>query len=117
MAMDGVALLDYLKIPTAHVVGVSMGGMLAQLMAIHAPHRVLSLTSIMSHTAGPRTVHPSVATKRLFLKKPKSLSAEHLAEFGYERIMTVGGIVNLDPSRIFTIAYFGSAHDVPVRLG
>lgn len=116
MAMDGIALLDFLKIPAAHVVGVSMGGMLAQLMAIHAPQRVLSLTSIMSHTAGPRTVHPTIATKRLFLKKPKSLSCEHLAEFGYERIMTVGGIVNFDPKRIYTIAFLGASRTT-YRLG
>jgi pimeloyl-ACP methyl ester carboxylesterase len=55
MADDGVALLDHLGIDAAHVVGASMGGMIAQTMAIRHPDRVLSLTSIMS-TTGDRGV-------------------------------------------------------------
>ena len=55
MAADGFGLLDRLGIDQAHVVGVSMGGMIAQTMAIAQPDRVLSLVSIMS-TTGRRTV-------------------------------------------------------------
>jgi pimeloyl-ACP methyl ester carboxylesterase len=50
MAADVLGLMDHLKIDSAHVVGASMGGMIAQLIAIRAPNRVRSLVSIMSTT-------------------------------------------------------------------
>jgi pimeloyl-ACP methyl ester carboxylesterase len=53
MAADAVALLDGLGIARSHVVGASMGGMIAQSIAIDHPERVLSLTSIMSTTGNP----------------------------------------------------------------
>lgn len=64
MAKDTLGLLDALDLPSTHVVGASMGGMIAQAVAIRAPERVRSLTSIMSHPgdrrshlAHPRAVH------------------------------------------------------------
>jgi pimeloyl-ACP methyl ester carboxylesterase len=53
MANDAVGLLDALEIERAHIVGRSMGGMIAQLVASEHPHRILSLTSIMSSTGNP----------------------------------------------------------------
>lgn len=55
LASDAVGALDHLDIEQAHVTGVSMGGMIAQTMAIEHPDRVLSLVSIMS-TTGRRSV-------------------------------------------------------------
>lgn len=55
LASDAFGLLDHLDISAAHVAGISMGGMIAQTMALRAPERVLSLASIMS-TTGRRAV-------------------------------------------------------------
>lgn len=60
MADDVVALLNHLGIERAHVVGASMGGMIAQLLAAAYPHRVLSLTSIMSSTNEPHLPTPDL---------------------------------------------------------
>jgi|TARA_B110000438_G_C15818468_1_gene653100 pimeloyl-ACP methyl ester carboxylesterase len=48
MALDGLSLLDHLEIEKAHIVGASMGGMIAQVMTLNYPERVLTLTAIMS---------------------------------------------------------------------
>ncbi len=60
MANDAVGLLDALGIDRAHVVGASMGGMIAQTMAIEHPERVRSLTSIMSTTGSRRVGQPTI---------------------------------------------------------
>ncbi len=54
LCADTVGLLDALSIPRAHVVGVSMGGMVAQVLAARQPQRVASLVSIMSSTGNPQ---------------------------------------------------------------
>jgi pimeloyl-ACP methyl ester carboxylesterase len=61
MADDAASLLDHLGIPAAHIVGVSMGGMIVQTMAIEHPARVLSLTSIMSNTGDRKSGKISLA--------------------------------------------------------
>ncbi len=65
MAADAVGLLDHLGIDGAHIVGASMGGMIAQLMAIDHPDRVRSLVSIMSTTGNSRVgrPHPRIALR------------------------------------------------------
>lgn len=58
MAADTVGLMDFLGFKSAHIVGVSLGGMIAQTMAIEYPARVRSLTSMMSTTGNPSVGQP-----------------------------------------------------------
>ena len=70
MADDAFGLLDHLGIDRAHVVGASMGGMIAQTMAITRPERVLTLTSIMSTTGDPTVSAPSGEALHVLLRRP-----------------------------------------------
>jgi pimeloyl-ACP methyl ester carboxylesterase len=71
MAADAVGLLDHLGIGAAHVVGASLGGMIAQLIASSHPDRVLSLVSIMSTTGNRRVGHPNRRVALWMLRKPR----------------------------------------------
>ena len=72
MAADTVGLLDHLGIERAHVVGASMGGMIAQQVAIDHPGRTLSLCSIMSATGNRRYRFPSWRAFASLMAKPAS---------------------------------------------
>ena len=70
MAADAAGLLEQLEIPAAHVVGASMGGMMAQTLAVRHPERVLSLVSIMSTTGSRRVGQPSPRLYPILLRRP-----------------------------------------------
>jgi len=77
MAADGVAVLDALSLPSAHVLGASMGGMIAQALAIGYPSRVRSLTSFMSTTGESSVGQPRhhVAEMMLTPRPPDKAAA------------------------------------------
>jgi pimeloyl-ACP methyl ester carboxylesterase len=70
LADDTVGLLDALGLDSAHVVGASMGGIVAQLVAIRHPERMRSLTSVMSTTGDPAVGAPAEAARGVLLAPP-----------------------------------------------
>lgn len=79
MAADGIGLLDDLEVERAHVVGVSMGGMIVQTMAIEHPDRLLSVTSIMSTIGDPEYGAPSPEAMTVLLTPPPPSRDEFVA--------------------------------------
>jgi pimeloyl-ACP methyl ester carboxylesterase len=85
MAGDTIGLMDRLALERAHVVGASMGGMIAQVLAAKFPRRVASLTSIMSTSGNRRVSKPTRAARQVLLARPadpKNTDAviEHMVE-------------------------------------
>jgi pimeloyl-ACP methyl ester carboxylesterase len=80
MAADGAGLLDHLGIERAHLVGVSMGAMIAQTIAARRPERVLSLTSIMASTGSRWRGQPALKTYRQFLRPVSTDRAAYIAQ-------------------------------------
>lgn len=70
MAADAIGLLDALGLSRAHLVGTSMGGMIAQIMAATSPQRVLSLTSIMSTSGNPDLPRPTAEALAITRRAP-----------------------------------------------
>jgi pimeloyl-ACP methyl ester carboxylesterase len=79
MAEDGLALLEALDIERADVAGASMGGMIAQTMAIEHPERLLTLTSIMSTTGEPEYGRSTPEAREALLTPPPGDRAGYIA--------------------------------------
>ena len=78
MAADAMGVLDGLGIAKAHVMGASMGGMIAQTVAIEHTHRVLSLTSVMSQPGEPEVGQPTAEAMESFFTPPPTSREEYL---------------------------------------
>jgi pimeloyl-ACP methyl ester carboxylesterase len=89
MAADAAGLLDVLGIPAAHVVGASMGGMIAQTIAIEHPSRVKTLTSIMS-TTGARDLPPAEPKAMAVLVTPVPTDRDASIARSVEVFRTIG---------------------------
>lgn len=90
MAKDALGVLDALGVASAHVVGVSMGGMVAQRVAIAAPHRVLSLTIIMSSSGARGLKQAPREVTRVLLSRPASAALEAVVDHYVKLYRTIG---------------------------
>lgn len=90
MARDALGLLDGLGLQTAHVVGASMGGMIAQILAARFPERLRSLVLIMSTSGNPRLPGPSLKIKLRLVKRPPLLDRESLIRYSMETWRLIG---------------------------
>jgi pimeloyl-ACP methyl ester carboxylesterase len=98
MTQDVVALLDHLGITRAHVIGASLGGMIAQILAATEPDRVASLGIIMSTTGKPLSAPPAWRVIKLAFDSPaKGASAEEKLAFEVRNITVFNGPNFLPP--------------------
>ena len=90
MMQDVVALLDALNLAEVHVVGASMGGMIAQLMAIHHPRRVKTLTSIMSTTGYKKLPGIDKNIRKTLMQKPVSKDYKDQMDYHIKKWQVIG---------------------------
>ncbi len=98
MAEDTRQLLDVLEMPRAHLVGLSMGGMISQLVAGKHPGRVRSLTAIMSSTNHPWLPPPALSVLRaMFAPLPQNPSRAQILERMVHNIAQLEGSIYTTP--------------------
>jgi pimeloyl-ACP methyl ester carboxylesterase len=90
MAADAVAVLDAAGVGKAHVVGASMGGMIAQLVAAGHPERVLTLTSIMSSTGNPSLPRATAEANAVLMSRPQGSDMAALVAHGVKAAKVIG---------------------------
>lgn len=113
MAQDALGVLDALGVARAHVVGASMGGMIAQRMALAAPERVLGLTSVMSSSGARGLPGPRTPVLRAMMARPRRADAAAALAYYLEFFRVIGGpgfVVPPERMRQRVLASLARAH-------
>jgi pimeloyl-ACP methyl ester carboxylesterase len=97
MAADSIALLDALGIASAHVCGASMGGMIAQHMALLAPSRVKSLTLMMTSSGARHLPGPSLKVRGALISRPPSNTLQAIVEHHVKLYDLIGSPAHPQP--------------------
>ena len=87
MAADVIGLLDSLEIAKAHILGISLGGMIAQVLSAQYPTRVLSLLSVMSTSGKPGLPGPTDAAVKAFNAPPAKTEAEAIQQTAEHKVV------------------------------
>jgi pimeloyl-ACP methyl ester carboxylesterase len=103
MALDALAVLDAAGVERAHVMGLSMGGMIAQTMAIEHPHRMRSLTSVMSTTGDADVGQSSPEAGRLLMSRAEP-TREGVVARAIEAARVYGSPDHIDEERLAAMA-------------
>ena len=90
MADDSAGVLDALGIDSAHIVGGSMGGMIAQHLAARHPGKVRTLTSVFSTTGNPKLPPSKREALDMLVKRPASYDEDVLVDYGVSLARTIG---------------------------
>jgi pimeloyl-ACP methyl ester carboxylesterase len=109
MADDAAGLLAELELAPAHVIGASMGGMIAQTLAARHPRSVRSLVSIMSNTGRLLSGQPALKLYPFFLRRPADGRAQYIAHF--ERLFAAIGSTGLPRDAEEIRALAGTSYD------
>ena len=132
MAADGAALLDALEIESAHIVGISMGGMITQAMAINHPSKVKSICSIMSNTGDRKNGGIKMSLMRKLGRRPvptldtaveetvflfAAISGDHFDQEETRKLATAGVTRSFTPAGVARqTAAIGGSPDRTARL-
>jgi pimeloyl-ACP methyl ester carboxylesterase len=90
MADDVLAVMDAASLQDAHIAGISMGGMVAQQIALSHPERLRTLTLISTHPGGPEAVQPTEAATAVLINPDRSQPVEQIVENVYRVICAPG---------------------------
>jgi pimeloyl-ACP methyl ester carboxylesterase len=112
MARDAVAVLDAVGVESAHVLGISMGGMISQLIALDHPARVKRLVLLSTNFGGPTIVRPNAELIALLYSPPRGSAPEEIVRVAMQMI-TAPGFADAHPQLIDELVEYARVEPTP----